>query len=141
MADTRLSALTELAATPADADEVYIRDVSEATSAESKRITIANLLAGAGGASVAAGSYSGNSTTDRQITVGFKCSLVIIVENNSDDVDIMFSGFTSAITDTGVGERTAQEYLHASDGFIVSGGGNHVFNTTGDTIYYWAISE
>ncbi|KKN11736.1 hypothetical protein LCGC14_1023640, partial [marine sediment metagenome] len=30
MADTKLSALTELAATPADADEVYIRDVSEA---------------------------------------------------------------------------------------------------------------
>jgi len=48
MADTKLSALTELAATPADDDEVYIRDVSEAASAESKRITVANLLAGAG---------------------------------------------------------------------------------------------
>ena len=46
MADTKLSALTELAATPADADEVYIRDVSEAAADESKRITIANLLAG-----------------------------------------------------------------------------------------------
>uniref|UniRef100_A0A6M3J2I9 Uncharacterized protein n=1 Tax=viral metagenome TaxID=1070528 RepID=A0A6M3J2I9_9ZZZZ len=45
MADTKLSALTELAATPADADEVYIRDVSEVASAESKRITIANLKA------------------------------------------------------------------------------------------------
>ncbi len=52
MADTKLSALTELAATPADTDEVYIRDVSEAASAESKRITIANLLAGAGGATL-----------------------------------------------------------------------------------------
>ena len=49
MADTKLSALTELAATPADADEVYIRDVSEAAAAESKRITVANLIAGAGG--------------------------------------------------------------------------------------------
>ena len=49
MADTKLSALTELAATPANDDEVYIRDVSEVASAESKRITIANLLAGAGG--------------------------------------------------------------------------------------------
>lgn len=46
MADQKLSELTELAATPADADEVYIRDVSEAAAAESKRITIANLLAG-----------------------------------------------------------------------------------------------
>lgn len=47
MADTKLSALTELATTPASNDEVYIRDVSEAAATESKRITIANLLAGA----------------------------------------------------------------------------------------------
>ena len=45
MPDTRLSALTELAATPASTDEVYIRDVSEAAADESKRITLANLLA------------------------------------------------------------------------------------------------
>ena len=43
MADTKLSDLTELAATPANDDEVYIRDVSEAAEAESKRITVANL--------------------------------------------------------------------------------------------------
>ncbi len=49
MADTKLSALTELAATPASDDEVYIRDVSEAVAVESKRITIANLLAGVSG--------------------------------------------------------------------------------------------
>jgi hypothetical protein len=45
MADTKLSALTELSATPADADELYIRDVSEAATDESKRITVANLKA------------------------------------------------------------------------------------------------
>ena len=45
MADTKLSALVELAATPAVDDEVYIRDVSEAAADESKRITTANLLA------------------------------------------------------------------------------------------------
>ena len=45
MADTKLSGLTELAATPAVDDEVYIRDVSEAAANESKRITMANLLA------------------------------------------------------------------------------------------------
>lgn len=44
MADVKLSALTELATTPADNDEVYIRDESEAAAAESKRITILNLL-------------------------------------------------------------------------------------------------
>ncbi|MFQ6027741.1 MAG: hypothetical protein ACE5Q6_09640 [Dehalococcoidia bacterium] len=45
MADTKLSALTELAATPASGDEVYIRDISEAAADESKRITMTNLLA------------------------------------------------------------------------------------------------
>ena len=44
MADKKLSALTELAATPAVDDEVYIRDISELAAAESKRITTANLL-------------------------------------------------------------------------------------------------
>ncbi len=44
MADAKLSALTELAATPASDDEVYIRDISEAVADESKRITIANLV-------------------------------------------------------------------------------------------------
>jgi hypothetical protein len=47
MADTKLSELTELAATPAADDEAYIRDVSEAAADESKRITIANLLGSA----------------------------------------------------------------------------------------------
>ncbi len=46
MADTKLSALAELAVTPAADDEVYIRDVSEAAADESKRITIASLLSG-----------------------------------------------------------------------------------------------
>ena len=45
MADAKLSALTELATTPATDDEIYIRDVSEAMAAESKRITVANLMA------------------------------------------------------------------------------------------------
>lgn len=46
MADTKLSALTELAATPATDDELYIRDVSELAAAEPKRITVANLMGG-----------------------------------------------------------------------------------------------
>ena len=49
MPDSKLSALVELAAAPATADEVYIRDVSEPAADESKRITIANLFAGQGG--------------------------------------------------------------------------------------------
>ena len=49
MADEKLSALIELAAPPADGDELLIRDISEPASDESKRITVANLIAGAGG--------------------------------------------------------------------------------------------
>jgi len=44
MADTKLSALTELAVAPASTDELYIRDEGEAEANESKRITIANLM-------------------------------------------------------------------------------------------------
>lgn len=44
MADQKLSSLTELAAAPAVDDELYIRDISEAAAAESKRITVANLI-------------------------------------------------------------------------------------------------
>jgi hypothetical protein len=52
MADAKLSALTELAATPAVDDELYIRDVSEAAADESKRITVANLMAAVGSSCV-----------------------------------------------------------------------------------------
>lgn len=44
MADQKLSELTELNATPAPTDEVYIRDESEDPANESKRITVLNLL-------------------------------------------------------------------------------------------------
>ncbi len=50
MADRKVSALNELAATPAVGDELYIRDISEAAADESKRITVANLMAAGAGA-------------------------------------------------------------------------------------------
>lgn len=43
---TKLSTLTALAEAPDEADELYIRDESEAASAESKKITLANLRLG-----------------------------------------------------------------------------------------------
>lgn len=45
MADSKLSSLTQLAAAPAGGDWVYIVDISEPATDQSKRITIANLLA------------------------------------------------------------------------------------------------
>ena len=45
MADSKLSALTALGAAPASLDELYIRDVSEATAADqSKRVVVKNLF-------------------------------------------------------------------------------------------------
>jgi len=136
MADTKLSALTELAATPANNDEVYIRDVSEAAADESKRITIANLLAG--GATIATGSYTGNDADDRQITVGFKCSMVI-VSGFTSHFWIVYgaSGTIHQINDTTTLNKT-DVLLHGTDGFVVDRiNANFVDNTH----YYFAISE
>lgn len=44
IADSKLSALTELAASPAVGDEFYVRDISEAACCESKRITWSNIF-------------------------------------------------------------------------------------------------
>lgn len=86
MADAKLSALVELAATPAVDDEVYIRDVSEASADESKRITMANLLAGAGGASLTVAEvevFNGTSPTswtdlDLSAVVGSNPAMVLL---------------------------------------------------------------
>ena len=66
MADAKLSALVELAAAPAVGDEVYIRDISEAAAAESKRITIANLLADSGTRSTTKALACSDGTADEQ---------------------------------------------------------------------------
>lgn len=136
MADTKLSALTELAATPASDDEVYIRDVSEAAADESKRITIANLLAGAAGKSIATGNYTGNGADNRQITTGFKCSLVILTWTLSSSRIVIPTALAIDIAD-GVSDIT-DVALHATDGFEVD---NQWMNSNAVTYYYWAISE
>lgn len=83
MADAKLSELTELAATPANDDELYIRDVSEAAVAESKRITAANLMAGQ--AKITSGQYTGNDGVNRAVAhgLGVAPKFVFITRNNS----------------------------------------------------------
>ncbi|MBU2685588.1 MAG: hypothetical protein KKF27_20295, partial [Gammaproteobacteria bacterium] len=76
--DTKLSDLTELAATPAVDDEIYIRDVSEAAAAESKRITTANLLAAAI-SKVSSGTYAGNNTVNRAVAHGLSSTPNFII--------------------------------------------------------------
>ena len=105
MADTKLSALTELAATPADTDEVYIRDVSEPAATESKRITVVNLLAGAGGGATLTVSetevFNATSPTtwtdlDLSGTIGSNIALVLmkVVVGNAADVAFRKDGDT-----------------------------------------------
>ena len=140
MADTKLSALTELAATPANDDEVYIRDVSEAAADESKRITVTNLMAAADGTTIVTGNYTGNNTNGRQITLGFVPTLVIVMKNTSIfSRAIMIPGKT--IGDHISGDNldwTAFNYIHATDGFVVENT-NSDLNTNAVTYYYWAI--
>ncbi len=47
MADVKLSALSDLGTAPASNDELYIRDVSASAATQSKKLTVAELLAGA----------------------------------------------------------------------------------------------
>jgi len=90
--------------------------------------------------SIATGSYTGNGTTARQITVGFKCSLVIITR-----VDTLRQWFIQANStifhDTNSPyhvDHSAHASLHATDGFVVE---DTYCNYDTQTYYYWAISD
>ncbi len=99
--------------------------------------------------SIATGTYVGNGTNGRQITLGFKCSLVIIM---GFPTGYWYSQWTLIpsktmehyISTTGHYDDTADQYLHATDGFVVSaagaGGGGGGANCNNVTFYYWAIS-
>jgi hypothetical protein len=104
MADAKLSALTELTAA-ADADELYIRDESEASADESKRITAINLVklrstvaneARAGSAASGNVSYTG---------AGFAPTAVIIVGQDNQ------GGGPSISLSWGFGDDAAGERL------------------------------
>ena len=86
---------------------------------------------------IATGSYTGDGTDDRQITVGFKCSAVIVL--NADHYysnHIFIPNFCIRI-DTA--EQRANSALHATDGFVVYAA--EYTNENLKVYYYWAISE
>lgn len=93
---------------------------------------------------VATGSYVGNETA-RDISVGFKCSMVIvqsIASGTGGDVKASFFAIPSLSLEQESSytiDVTAYLSLHASDGFTLST--SKVTNKTGSTYYYWAISE
>lgn len=94
---------------------------------------------------VATGNYTGNASDNRQITVGFKCSLVIVVADGAGDLSQAHVWFAipnlSLEIDEGASPLqlpTTDLTLHATDGFEVD---EDLANETGATYYYWAISE
>ncbi len=89
---------------------------------------------------IATGTYAGNATADRQITVGFKCSMVIIAITIKQWILVGIHSTIHKAVSTYHGNTTSPLYLHASDGFVV-GETEDTANGNGVTFYYWAISE
>lgn len=111
--------------------------VLTADSGEDTGMKWAAVAADGDGATVATGSYAGNDT-ERQITTGFQCSLVIFLCLSPEQVFILVPSATISHYDGSMSDRTAYIYLHATDGFYFT---REYGNTTGRTYYYWAISE
>ncbi|GAJ21169.1 unnamed protein product, partial [marine sediment metagenome] len=78
---------------------------------------------------------------NRQIAVGFKCSMVVVLSDShlgELNTGIMIPG---ASTNIGAGAlKIANFYLHATDGFYLVGNGSQI-NWVNYTFKYWAISE
>jgi len=90
---------------------------------------------------IATGNYTGDDATDRQITTGFKCSLVIVI-NFTGSIKgcwIAIPSITGRAATTI--DRTAEVSLHATDGIVVGEAGTDAGNESGEVYYYWAISE
>ncbi len=143
MASTKLSALTELAAAPASTDEVYIRDVSEAASDESKRITMANLLAfyNALSATLTNKTFDANGTgnsitnienADIKAAAGIVGSkLVAATASARGAVELAIASEVSTGTDTG--RAVTPDALAGSDVLGGRGVQVRVFDVTTDT--------
>ena len=85
---------------------------------------------------IVSGTYAGNDTDNRQITTGFKCSLVILCQSLGATRIVIPTALAIDVSD-GMADMTDAE-LHATDGFVVD---QTAMNMSGVTYYYWAISE
>ncbi len=95
---------------------------------------------GAPAKEIAEGSYIGDETA-RDISVGFKCSLVIILDSATyHSIAFVIPDESTSITN--VAHYGDELVLHATDGFTLESG-SELFNmnVSGSVYYYWAISE
>ena len=86
--------------------------------------------------SMATGTYTGNASGGRQITTGFKCNLIMIVNttNYSYSGYILPGGSIALFSSPAPGGGT----LHGTNGFVLDG--THL-NRNNHVYYYLAISE
>jgi len=87
---------------------------------------------------IATGNYTGNDGNDRQITVGFKCSMVVIL-GDSESIHAVIVPSRGCHIDDGF-IFTGGTALHGTDGFVVSYT-TDTMNAAPSVYYYWAISE
>lgn len=153
MADTKLTALTELAATPASGDLAYIVDVSDTTDGSngtSKKITRTNLIGGlaASGANSDITSLTG-LTTALTVAQGGSgvATLTGILKGNGTSAFTAVTAPSGAIvgdTDTQtLSGKTLTAPKFATGGFIADANGNelHIFTTTASALNEWTFAN
>jgi len=90
---------------------------------------------------IATGTYTGDGTDDRQITVGFKCSFVVLQGRTTGEPPNRWTIIPNkTVRDTSGSHNTAtvDALLHATNGFVVD---ELMANINAQPYYYWAISE
>lgn len=93
---------------------------------------------------IATDTYTGDGSDDRQIALGFKCSIVLVWSPGGTTTNQLFVAMNaencigiSAYNDNNT-ELTSLK-LHATDGFRVYATSG--VNSNGITYYYWAVEE
>lgn len=91
------------------------------------------------GRMIVTGNYTGNQVA-RQITTGFKCSYVTLQNRANSRLYILVPSACMYIVGGSANfmDKTAAIYLHASDGFYLTGVDGNLNSTE---YYWWAISE
>lgn len=90
------------------------------------------------GPSITTGSYIGDDSSDRQIAVGFKCSMVILMTPTNAFRWIVIPDITMRDYNNSHNTVTTDAVLHATDGFVVD---REQANIGYRNYYYWAISH
>ncbi|MBA7543925.1 hypothetical protein ES705_36269 [subsurface metagenome] len=88
--------------------------------------------------SIKTGSYTGDAGDDRQITTGFKCSLVVLINADYTVCAILIPGISYAVKTTPI-LLAGGTALHATDGFTVYHT-TDLMNAGTKAYYYWAIA-